>query len=154
MLILLKYSTLTTVDGAVLTAAIWNKVPISAIIRDDNNNCVLNVDNTFTISNAIYPKVCRFNMHTSIVNTTIQPLIAKSRLLQIKGAATQLIDTSMNFKLVTQESQGFIKQISSYLLAGPSTFEIDIWTNRAGVFGRAAADGSEERYASVEITIE
>lgn len=154
-LIILKYSELTTVDGSVLTISTWNKVPLSSIIRDDNSNCVLNADNTFTLSSSIYPKICRFDITACVVNTAAGLAVAKARLQKIQAIGNIVIDTSINYSIVGGSvHQGVVKQVTTYLLDKLTTFEIDIWLNRAGLFGKAASDGSEERYALVQITVE
>lgn len=153
-LIILKYSELTTIDGAVIGAGVWTRVPINGVVRDDGDNCNLNIDNTFTIATRVYPKICRFNLNTTIVNSTGGALVAKSRLVLLKSTGSQVIDTSLNFKLITLQSQGIVKQFLSTQIIGPSTFSLEVWSNIVAIFGKAAADGSEEKYSSVELTVE
>lgn len=154
-LIILKYAEATMVDGAAVGASVWNKIPLNAIIRDDNGNCVLNVDNTFTLSNPIYPKICRFDISCCIVNTAAGLTVAKARLLKVQAAVLTTIDTSINYSIVGGSvHQGVVKQITTFTLNKLTTFEIDVWLNRVGLFGKAASDGSEERYALVQITVE
>lgn len=153
-LILLKYREPTTVDGAVIVGATWNLVPINGIVRDDNGNCKINLNNSFTISNRVYPKICKFNMNVTALNNTGAAMLLKSRLLLVKGATTQILDTSLNSKLITNQSQTTIKQRSSISLNISSTFRFELFSSNNGLFGRAINDGTEERYASVEITIE
>lgn len=154
-LIILKYFLPSGTSGAVLAAGAWTQVPVNGIVRNDNNICVLNTDGTFTLTTNIFPKICRFNISTGYVNTSAGNAVVKGKIEKIVGATPFLIDTSINMKVLgTVENQGFIKQFTAYELERSSTFKVSVWSDRAGVFGRPATDGSEERYATIEITIE
>lgn len=153
-LIVIKYSELTTVSGAAVVGLAWNKVPLSKIVRDDNNNCVLNLNNSFTISNKIYPKILKIKTKVTAVNVPAAINFFKTRLSVIKGAVATVIDTSLNFKVLAGENQALVDQLLTYSLNESTTFKLELYAQGNAVFGRPVGDGSEERYASVEILIE
>lgn len=153
-LIVLQYNEASGVAGSVLTAAVWNRVPLNFIARDDNDNCVLNLDKTFTISNFVYPKILKIKTKVTAVNTAVPAMLLKSRLDRIKGSVVTLLDTSLNAKIITQEGQALVEQLLTVELTNSYTFSFELYVDRAGVFGRPTPDGLPERYASVEILIE
>lgn len=152
--IVLTYDTPSGVDGAALAAGVWTKILFNNKVRDDFENCILNTNNTFTISLPIYPKVLRFSIFSSFVNTTAFLGTAKSRLRNLL-ATPILIDTSLNVRIFpVAEYQGNIKQDTSFQIEKSTTFQADVYAERACIFGRASPDGTAERYAILAVEIE